>query len=134
MRRLGYTPVHRNLGLIPSVSVTENLDIGALASRPDRAINCRRGLARAADVFARFQLSLDPRAGVDSLSAVQQSLKCLVPASSDVEPAKDTAHPGVLALDDPTPFLPRAGVDRLFDSVRGFTTTGASVMLVSHDV
>ena len=37
-------------------------------------------------------------------------------------------------LDEPTPFLPRADVDRLFTLVRRVVANGASVIFVSHDI
>ena len=37
-------------------------------------------------------------------------------------------------LDEPTPFLPRADVDRLFTLVRRVVAAGASVIFVSHDI
>ena len=40
----------------------------------------------------------------------------------------------MLILDEPTPFLPRAGVDQLFSLVRGIVREGTSVIFVSHDV
>jgi ribose transport system ATP-binding protein len=40
----------------------------------------------------------------------------------------------VLILDEPTPFLSRTDVDRLFDLVRAFAARGTSVIFVSHDV
>ena len=37
-------------------------------------------------------------------------------------------------LDEPTPFLPRVGVDQLFALVRRVVSDGASVIFVSHDI
>lgn len=136
VRDLGLAFVHQNLGLIPSLSVTENLYIGQLATGADWAINWSRLHDNAAEVFARFNLSLDPHAPVMSLSAVQQALLAIVRAYEDLRHATEdhAERPGVLVLDEPTPFLPRAGVEQLFQLVRSCTDTGASVIFVSHDV
>ena len=40
----------------------------------------------------------------------------------------------LLVLDEPTPFLPRVGVDQLFALVRRIVAEGASVIFVSHDI
>ena len=40
----------------------------------------------------------------------------------------------MLVLDEPTPFLPRVGVDQLFALVRRIVAEGASVIFVSHDI
>ncbi|MCC1495028.1 sugar ABC transporter ATP-binding protein [Cognatishimia sp. F0-27] len=135
-RARGLAFVHQNLGLIPSLSVVENLYLGEFATQPDWTLNWRRLHARAEHTFARFGLNLDPRAEVGRLSAVEQALLAIVRAYDDLSQAtKDHAdRPGVLVLDEPTPFLPRAGVEQLFDLVRRCTATGASVIFVSHDV
>ncbi|MEM7524239.1 MAG: sugar ABC transporter ATP-binding protein [Pseudomonadota bacterium] len=135
-RDRGLAFVHQNLGLIPSLSVTENLNLGRLAAGDDWALNWRRLEAEAAQIFARFKLSLNPGAEVGSLSAVEQALLAIVRAYEELR-AATAAHgdrPGVLVLDEPTPFLPRSGVERLFDLVRRCTGAGASVIFVSHDV
>lgn len=136
VREMGLAFVHQNLGLIPSLSVTENLYLGAFATEQNWALNWRALHARAADTFAAFRVPLDPEAPVAALSAVQQALLAIVRAYEDLKQATaDHAdRPGVLVLDEPTPFLPRAGVEQLFELVRTCTGTGASVIFVSHDV
>jgi len=136
VRALGLAFVHQHLGLIPSLSVTENLNLGSLATGRNWAINWRKAHNAAAEVFARFDLALDPRAEVANLSAVQQALLAIVRAYEDLRHASENHadRPGVLVLDEPTPFLPRAGVEQLFRLVRRCTETGASVIFVSHDV
>lgn len=132
VRSLGLAFVHQHLGLIPSLSVTENLRLGDLATRANWCIGWRAEHERAAEVFARYGLALDPRAEVARLSPVQQALLAIVRAVEDLRGA--SSEPGVLVLDEPTPFLPRAGVDQLFALVRACVAEGASVIFVSHDV
>lgn len=131
-RALGLAFVHQHLGLIPSLSVTENLRLGDLATRAHWRIGWRAEHARAAEVFARHGLGLDPRVEVARLSPVEQALLAIVRAVEDLRGA--SAEPGVLVLDEPTPFLPRAGVEQLFALVRACVADGASVIFVSHDV
>jgi ribose transport system ATP-binding protein len=131
-REMGLAFVHQNLGLIPSLTVTENLRLGDLATAQNWRIDWRAEHARAAEVFARYDLALDPRAEVARLSPVQQALLAIVRAVEDLRQA--SSEPGVLVLDEPTPFLPRAGVDQLFRLVRACVAEGASVIFVSHDV
>lgn len=136
VRARGLAFVHQHLGLIPSLSVTENLYLGQLANADDWAINWPRLNAQAADVFRRFDLPLDPHMPVAALSAVQQALLAIVRAYEDIRHASEdhADRPGVLILDEPTPFLPRTGVEQLFRLIRRCTDTGASVIFVSHDV
>lgn len=135
-RKLGLAFVHQHLGLIPSLSVSENLFLGDLATADNWAVNWRQLHEKADSIFARFDLNIDPRADVGALSAVEQALLAIVRAYEDLRHASDdhAERPGVLILDEPTPFLPRAGVDQLFRLVRNCTDKGASVIFVSHDV
>ncbi len=132
VRALGLAFVHQHLGLIGSLSVTENLMIPRLATGQDWRLNWSREYARADAVFARYGLSLDPRAEVARLSPVEQALLAIVRAVEDLKSASN--EPGVLVLDEPTPFLPRAGVEQLFRLVKTCVAGGASVIFVSHDV
>jgi len=131
-RELGLAFVHQNLGLIPSLSVTENLRLGDLSTSQNWRIDWRAEHARSVEVFARYDLALDPRAEVARLSPVQQALLAIVRAVEDLR--QGSREPGVLVLDEPTPFLPKAGVDQLFRLVRACVADGASVIFVSHDV
>ncbi|MEM9048841.1 MAG: sugar ABC transporter ATP-binding protein [Pseudomonadota bacterium] len=132
VREMGLAFVHQHLGLIPSLSVTENLRLGALATSRRLSINWSAAHAEAATVFAKYDLAFDPRAEVGTLSAVEQALLAIVRAAEDLR--AHSGEPGVLVLDEPTPFLPRAGVEQLFRLVRQTVETGASVIFVSHDI
>lgn len=135
-RKMGLAFVHQHLGLIGSLSVAENLFLNKLATEDGWAINWPRLHNEAAEIFARFDLAIDPRVEVAQLSPVQQALLAIVRAYEELRHASaDHAdRPGVLVLDEPTPFLPRAGVEQLFRLVRQCTDLGASVIFVSHDV
>ena len=134
-RGLGLAFVHQHLGLIPGLTVLENLMLGELATRADTYINWARERQRAREVFARFGLNLDPAAKVEDLPQVERALLAIVRAFDDIR-GERAAHdtPGILFLDEPTPFLPKAGVGQLFELVRGIVGEGASVIFVSHDV
>jgi ribose transport system ATP-binding protein len=125
---LGISFVHQHLGLIPTLTVLENLLLGRLASSRSVALSWRRLAAEARALFARYDLSLDPLAPVSRLSAVERALMAIVRAVAEVQGA------GVLVLDEPTPFLPKRDVDRLFALIRGIVAGGASVLFVSHDI
>jgi ribose transport system ATP-binding protein len=131
-RALGLAFVHQHLGLIGSLSVAENLMLPRLSAEQNWRLNWAREYAQAEAVFARYGLTLDPRAEVARLSPVEQALLAIVRAVEDLKSA--SKEPGVLVLDEPTPFLPHAGVEQLFRLVRTCVAGGASVIFVSHDV
>ncbi len=133
---MGLAFVHQHLGLIPVLSVTENLFLSEFSTRSNWSINWAKRHKMAEEVFARFDLSIDPRAETGSLTAVQQALLAIVRAYEELRhaTAEHTDKPGVLILDEPTPFLPSSEVEHLFRLMRSCTATGASVIFVSHDV
>jgi ribose transport system ATP-binding protein len=132
-RALGISFVHQHLGLIPALTVLENLLLGRLAASRSMALSWRRLAAEARTLFARYDLALDPWAPVARLSPVERALLAIVRAVAEVR-GEGHAGAGVLVLDEPTPFLPRRDVDRLFTLIRGIVADGASVLFVSHDI
>ena len=132
----GLAFVHQNLGLIPELSVAENLFMHDLTMGQDWRLNWREMRSRARSIFGDFDLNFDPSASVATLSAVERALLAIVRAYRELmEAAEDHAsRPGVLILDEPTPFLPRSEVDHLFRLIRSCTGAGASVLFVSHDI
>lgn len=132
-RRLGLAFVHQHLGLVPSLTVLENLRIGAIATETSWYVNWRRERERARALFARFGLTIDPAARIADLPQVEQALVAIVRAFEEIRVATG-GHSGVLVLDEPTPFLPKVGVDQLFALVRAIVSDGAAVIFVSHDI
>ncbi|MEQ8348361.1 MAG: sugar ABC transporter ATP-binding protein [Sneathiellaceae bacterium] len=134
-RRMGLAFVHQHLAMLPSLSVLENLRLWRFSTERRWRIDWRREQAQARETFARFGLDIDPRARLADLSQVERALVAIVRAFEDLRAgnASGTAR-GILILDEPTPFLPSAGVDQLFSLVRDVVREGASVIFVSHDV
>lgn len=77
---------------------------------------------------------LDPAKRVMELLPVERALLAIVRAFEEIRADEAHAGRGLLILDEPTVFLPRAGADKLFDLVREIVGTGASVLFVSHDL
>jgi ribose transport system ATP-binding protein len=125
--------VHQHLGLIPALTVLENMLIGRLAQSASLAINWSRERREAAACFEAYGVPLDPDATVADLSPVQRALLAIVRATEEMRSGEGSAN-GLLILDEPTPFLPRRDVDQLFRVVRTVVAGGASVIFVSHDV
>jgi ribose transport system ATP-binding protein len=136
-RTLGMEFVHQDLGLIPTLSVLENLRMGTLASRRGpRPIMWRTERRDAQQTLARYDVDLDVTTKVQQLRPVEQALVAIVRGVEDMQSALAGAghSQGLLFLDEPTAFLPRDQVDQLFGLVRRIVKTGASVVFVSHDL
>src|SRR5690606_10255194 len=118
-RRLGMAFVHQNLGLVPSLTVLENLRLVQLTTGNRALINWSHEIRAARAALARFDLDIDPEERIDRLTPIQRALLAIVRAFEEVEAARDiTGKPGLILLDEPTPFLPAAGVAKLFSLVR----------------
>jgi ribose transport system ATP-binding protein len=134
-RRLGMSFVHQNLGLVPSLTVLENLRIAELTTSRTPFINWREERRRGSEALSRFGLSLDPSERVDRLTPVERALLAIVRAFEEVRATCEiTGKPGLVLLDEPTPFLPREGVESLFSLVRSIVSMGSSVVFISHDI
>ena len=134
-RDLGLAFVHQHLGLVPSLTVLENLRVSSITAHGKPVIDWGAERRAATDALARFGIRIDVSARVADLSQVDRALVAIVRAFEELrDGAKTSDVPGLLLLDEPTPFLPREGVDKLFALVRQMTTHGASVLFISHDI
>ncbi|TIV54799.1 sugar ABC transporter ATP-binding protein [Mesorhizobium sp.] len=131
--RYGISVVHQALGLVPSLSVTENLLARRLVRAANPMIRWRHAHREARKIFADYGLTIDPEVPVADLAPVERALVAIVRAFLEIA---ETAgrDGGLLILDEPTPFLSRDDVDRLFSLVRTLAQRGTSVIFVSHDV
>ena len=137
LRAFGVAFVHQHLGLIPPVTVLENLLLTRLSGRGMArrwAIDWARERAAALRLFERYGLNIDPAQPLSRLSSVERALVAIVRAVEEIGAAHARSGHGVLVLDEPTPFLPRSDVDRLFTLIHRVVDGGASVIFVSHDI
>src|SRR6516225_2062866 len=142
-RKLGFAFVHQDLGLIPSLSVLENLIVDRLA-QPGRwaAIRWRRELKDAAELLDRFDVRVDPRRLVAGLKPIERALLAIVRAvhfSMDAERDGNISQASdrLLVLDEPTVFLGRGEGEQLYQLIRRIVrqqSPRASVLFVSHDL
>jgi ribose transport system ATP-binding protein len=127
---IGFRFVHQDLGLIPSLTVAENLLLGDIARGTGALVSDRRLRARARSVLERYALPLDPAAPLAELRPVERALLAVVRAVQGMA----EGQAGLLVLDEPTVFLPRADVEQLFALVKRLAAAGHAVLLVSHDL
>jgi ribose transport system ATP-binding protein len=120
--------VHQDLGLVPTLSATENLGLGVgyQTGRFGRVL-WRRENARAQKLLLDFGVTPDVRRPVGTLSAAERTAVAVVRATQGL-----TAGRGILILDEPTASLNRTEVDALFRAVRIAVDQGVGVIFVSH--
>ncbi|MBA2528842.1 MAG: sugar ABC transporter ATP-binding protein [Euzebyales bacterium] len=137
-RSLGFEFVPQDLGLIPTMSVTENLYLEQIASPSNPVfISWAHARRRARETFRRYDIDIDPGALVEDIRPVERALLAIVRALEGLRPpssAEDAQRSALLVLDEPTVFLPQHEVTVLFDLVRTIAARGSSVLFVSHDL
>jgi ribose transport system ATP-binding protein len=126
---LGLSFVHQDLGLVPEMTVLENVRVGSFETGFGWRIRWRRERQQVREALARFGLGhVSPRAEIATLRDVERAMVAIVRA---LERLKDHSR-GLLVLDEPTAYLPRDGVDRLFDAVKAVAAAGHGVLFVTH--
>lgn len=135
-RELGFEFVHQDLGLIPSLSVTENLFLGEVAAARNFFYSWRAARSRAEKIFERHGIELDPNSLVEEIRPVDRAMLAIIRAVESLRSVRDDQEDAanVLVLDEPTVFLPQHEVNVLFDFVRTIVRDGSSVLFVSHDL
>jgi len=126
----GISFVHQDLALIPSLTVLENLRVNDLCLRPRWYISWKDEIRATKELLEEFDLDLDPLTKIEEVDIGSRALLAILRAMDGMR----RGHNGLLVLDEPTPFLARTDVERLFILARRIKSQGASVLFVSHDL
>ncbi|MDQ0394411.1 sugar ABC transporter ATP-binding protein [Labrys monachus] len=116
--------IHQDLGLIPWMTVAENMMMGTGYPRRGGLIDWRKGRAQAREALALVGGDLDPDDRVATLSRTEKSLVAIARALA--------GKAELIVLDEPTASLPQSEVDRLHDVLRGLRGRGVGMIYVSH--
>lgn len=117
----GIGVVHQHSVLVPTMTVRENLMLGAGGSL---WLDRQAAAARLAELGEVLGGAIDPEAPMSSLGFGQRQ-------QLEIEMALRRGS-RVLVLDEPTSMLPPQAVARLLDRVRGLADEGLAVLLVTH--
>jgi len=131
--RRGFRFVHQNLGLVPALTVAENLFLTGFAHGVVKPIGWRQLFADAGALLAQYDVDADPHAPLDRLSPLQRAQVAIVRALAPARDNGEKADGGnLLVLDEPTVYLPRKEVASLFALVDRVVSRGAGVLIVTH--
>jgi ribose transport system ATP-binding protein len=120
--------VHQDLGLVGSLSVMDNLFLGAGFPARLGTIKSRVMRRAAQEMLDRVGVGVDPRAIVSTLAPTEQTGIAVARAlrsSSD-------GPPRLLVLDEPTAALPPDEVQRLLAMIASLAGTGVGILYVTH--
>lgn len=119
----GIGMVHQHFMLVPPLTVTENIMLGA-ESRRGLLLDRQAAAARIAALSTQYGLAVDPAAVVGDLSVgAQQRVEILKAFYRNAD---------VLILDEPTAVLTPQEADDLFAIMRGLRAEGKSIVFITH--
>ena len=119
----GIGMVHQHFMLVPTLSVAENVVLGAEPTNGP-ALDVAASERSVTELSERYGLQVNPRANVGNLSVgVQQRVEVLKALYRDAR---------ILVLDEPTAVLTPQETDELFGVLREFVDQGVSVILITH--
>jgi ribose transport system ATP-binding protein len=120
--RAGIASIHQELSLVGSMSVTDNLLLGARDGALWLSPRARRRDAER--LLAAFELDVDPDRRVESLPLSTRQLLEIARALRD--------DASVLVMDEPTSALSEAETERLFALLDELLRRGKGVVYISH--
>lgn len=121
--RLGVGMVHQHFMLVDTMTVAENVVLGAEPGSPF-ALDMAGAEARIRALSAELGLAVDPRARIETLSVgEQQRVELLKALYRDAR---------LLILDEPTAVLTPQDVAELFKVLRRMREQGKTVVIITH--
>lgn len=126
--QLGFAFVHQDLALAESLSVMENVCVGALVTRRGGLVDWSGQARLVKELFAEFGIAIDPTVPVADLTQAEKATVAIVRAMY----ARGRQRSTMLVLDEPTANLTGAERDCLFDVIRRAAARGTAVVFCTH--
>jgi ABC-type uncharacterized transport system ATPase subunit len=120
---LGIGMVHQHFQLVPPLTVTENMMLGAEV-RNGPFLDRRKAAAQIRALSDQYGLQVEPHAVVGTLPVgVQQRVELLKTLYREAD---------ILILDEPTAVLTPQEADELFVILKGLVAQGKSIIFITH--
>ena len=123
-RNAGIGMVFQEFSLVPTMSVAQNIFMGAEKTDSFRFLDKKGMYKQSKKLLERLGVDLDPNVEVGTLATGYWQLTEIAKALR--------ANAKVLILDEPTASLSAAETDRFFDLVRHLRNEGISLIYISH--
>ncbi|WP_435595183.1 sugar ABC transporter ATP-binding protein [Tsukamurella tyrosinosolvens] len=120
---LGVSIIHQELGLVPDLTVAQNITLGHERTRLG-IVDGRGAVRDTAALLERLGMAIDPEARVRDLTVGKQQMVEIARALSE--------NARLLILDEPTAALNDAEVQTLFELIGRFVTDETGVVYISH--
>jgi len=121
--RHGLGMVHQHFMLVPTLTVTQNIILGAEPVRLGH-IKYREARRKVTELAERYRLEVDPDARIEDLSVgLQQRVEILKALYRSAR---------ILILDEPTGVLTGMEVEELFAVLKRLASQGASIIIITH--
>ena len=122
---MGIGIIHQELNMMDHLTVAQNIFIGRESMQRNGILLDKRDQnERAAELFKRLKMKIDPTESLGRLTVGKQQM---------VEIAKAVSHRlRILILDEPTAALTDAEIDELFTIMRDLVSRGAGMIHISH--
>ncbi len=120
----GIGMVHQHFMLVPVFTVTENVMLGAEATRWAGVLDRASAAARVRQISEQYGLAVDPTARVEDLPVgVQQRVEIIKLLYREAD---------ILIFDEPTAVLTPQEADELFKIMRSLAAQGKSIIFITH--
>lgn len=120
---MGIAPVPEARRLFPSMTVRENLLMGAYVHRRRPAVETQEDMAKVLDIFPRIRERLDQSAG--TLSGGEQQMVAVARALM--------ARPRMILMDEPSMGLAPALVERVYEIVKEIAARKTTMLIVEQN-
>jgi branched-chain amino acid transport system ATP-binding protein len=120
---MGMAPVPEARRLFPSMSVYDNLLMGAYVRRQNRWSEIKQDLFKIIDLFPRIAERLQQNAG--TLSGGEQQMVAVGRALM--------ARPKLILMDEPSMGLAPALVEKIYETIRQIKALGTSMLIVEQN-
>ncbi|GAA1495345.1 sugar ABC transporter ATP-binding protein [Paeniglutamicibacter kerguelensis] len=124
---LGFAFVHQDLGLAGSLSVTENVFVGAMM-RKRGLIDWKAQKVKVRELLAGLGVDVDPATPVQELTQAEKAVVAIARAVY----ARGRERSSLLVLDEPTANLTGVERDRLFEAMRAAAASGTAIAFCTH--
>jgi inositol transport system ATP-binding protein len=122
--RLGIAMIHQELSPVPAMMVAENIYLGREPVNRFKLVDKKQMIADAQAVFDKWQIDVNPRRVMKTLSVAQMQMVEIAKAiSTDAR---------LIIMDEPTSAITEREVEHLHRMIRSLRESGVAIIYITH--